>query len=311
MRAEWADRDADRGARYSYTTLPAIIAPDAAELIVYTARPPAGGEPIHHGVVRRPPRLPGDVARRPVVLVLPAHGATVTVGTAMAAVPLADTIRDDCVYVIAAYRGQTLDVEGSAFTSPADPGSVYDVDADDAMALLTAVLATDFLADAGRLAVAGYDRGGTAALLVGNRFPDLDLVVSLAAPTDFTLPTVRHMARAYLLGQSVGAFPAFEQVAAAVVEPLRGGAGDLAAARLALIRRSPAHFVAPPPFVFASHGFLDGTVPVAHGRALAGIQGTSESVYLEQAEHDHGSILTSNEVISTVSSLFIERVRDP
>jgi dipeptidyl aminopeptidase/acylaminoacyl peptidase len=245
------------------------------------------------------------------VLVLPAHGDAVSVSDALAGVPLADSLRDDAVYVISAYRGQTLEVGGQTFTSPADPAAAYDLDADDAMALLDAVLEGDILVDTSRVAVAGYDRGGSAALVAAERYPGLDLVTSLAAPTDFLLPSVRQLTRTYLLGQGTFGFPALEDVAAAVIDPLRAGGGDIATARLELIRRSPSYFVAPPPFVFAAHGTLDGVVAVAHGRALAGVQGTPDSVYLELEEHDHGSILTSSEVLTTASGLFIELVRDP
>src|SRR5687768_4939539 len=74
VRAEWAARDVDRDDRYEYAALPPVRVADGSDLIVYTGTAPGTGEVIHHGVVRLPPRLPGDVERRPVVLVLPVHG---------------------------------------------------------------------------------------------------------------------------------------------------------------------------------------------------------------------------------------------
>lgn len=311
VRAEWAARDAARSTRYTYTLAPAVRTADGADLIVYTVRAGATGDVLHHGVVRLPPRAGGDVAPRPVVLVVPPHTATLTLEAALSDVPLAGPPTQDVVHVVVAFRGQTLDVAGTAYASPADPAATYDLDVDDALALLDAVLAREPLADDARVAVAGYDRGGTAALLAAERDAPagLALVTSLAAPTDFFQPSVRQAARHYLTGTSTGALPAFDDVAATVLAPLRGGQGDLAAARRALLRRSPAYFVGPPPFVFAAHGALDPVVPVGHGRALSGVIGTEGASYLESEEDDHGSLPDSPTVVSTASSLFLERVR--
>ena len=311
VRAEWATRDAERDERYDYVTLPPVRAADGSDLIVYVGHAGAGGTVVHHGVVRLPPRLPGDVAPRPVVLVLPADSAGATVAGALATLPVERSLIDDFIHVVSSFRGQTLTVEGTPFTSPTDSSAAYDLDAEDALALLDEVLDTEPLADPGRVAISGYDRGGTAALIAGERMPGLRMVTSLAAPTDFFLPDMRHLARAYLRGESTGAFPAFADVAVSVLEPLRGGGGNIDAARMALLRRSPAHFAGPPPFIYAAHGFLDAVVPVSHGRALIDVIGTPEAVYSEHAEEDHPSLPRSQAVIATVTALFIEKVRDP
>jgi hypothetical protein len=311
VRAEWAARDAARDAGYLHDVLPAVPAPDGADLIVYVARDAASGAVLHHGVVRLPPRAPGDVERRPVILLLPRDAESLTVDDALLDLPIEPSIVNDFVYVLSSFRGQTLTVGGIDFTSPADSSAAYDLDADDALALLDHAIAAEPLIDPDRVAVAGYDRGGTAALQIAERTTGVSLVSSLAAPTDFFLPSVRALARSYLRGESVGAFPAFDEVARTVLDPLRDGGGDPGEARLALIRRSPAHFVAPPPFVFAAHGTLDAVVPVNHGRALAGVQGTPDAVYVEFEEHDHGSLPRGADVVATATVLFIEKVRDP
>jgi hypothetical protein len=308
VRAEWAARDADRDDRYGYLLLPPVRAADGSDLIVYTGSLPGPGDVVHHGVVRLPPREPGDTERRPVVLVLPEDGPSVDVAGALDNVPLESPVLDEVVFVIMAYRGQTLQVEGIDFTSPADSSAPYDLDTDDALALLSEVLGREPLADPDRVAVIGYDRGGSAALASAERSGTIDFIVSLAAPTDFFLPSVRQMARAYLLGQSTGTFPAFDDVAATALDPLRGGGGDLAAARLALLRRSPAYFAGPPPFIYAAHGTLDFVVPVAHGRALRDVTGTPEAVYSEYMEHDHDSLPNGPDVMARATVLFIEKV---
>jgi hypothetical protein len=251
------------------------------------------------------------VERRPTILLLPQESGSVTMTEALLDLPIEPSIVNDFVFVLSAFRGQTVTVEGTDYTSPADSGAAYDLDADDAMAMLERAIAVEPLIDPDRVAVAGYDRGGTAALQIAERMAGLSLVSSLAAPTDFFLPSVRALARSYLRGESVGAFPAFDHVARTVLDPLRNGGGDPGEARLALLRRSPAHFVAPPPFIFAAHGTLDAVVPVNHGRALAGVQGTPDAVYAEFEEHDHGSLPRGSDVVATATVLFIEKVRDP
>ena len=58
-----------------------------------------------------------------------------------------------------------------------------------------------------------------------------------------------------------------------------------------------------------AHGTLDFVVPVEHGRALDRLVGTG-SPYLEQEEASHESLPRDGEVVSTVSALLTERVRD-
>jgi hypothetical protein len=311
IRAEWPSLAGARAARYAYTVEATVEAADGADLVVYAGRDAASQAVLHYGFVRLPPRPPGDVARRPAVLVLPEDAAALTPEAALATLPLEGSVVDEFVYVALAYRGQALDVGGTTYASPPDPAAAYDLDAEDARAFFDAALARTPLADPARTAAVGYGRGGTAALLAEARGGPFDLVASLAAPTSFFLSSARDAAHVYLSSGAPGALPAFDDVAATVLDPLRGGGGDVAAARLALLRRSPAFFAGPPPFILAAHGVLDFVVPVAHGDALGLVQGEPEAVYLRRDEDDHASLVGAQEVVSTATGLFLDRVLDP
>ncbi len=311
VRAEFAERDRTRAARYAVTLDSTLAATDGAEAHVYALRERASNGVLAYGVVRLPLRTPGDVVRRPLLLVLPedalADDGPADAEAAVTTLPVEPSRREEYVYAVLAWRGRPLTVGGHTFRSPADPAAAYDLDPDDALALLDFVRAPgrEPLVDPGRVGAFGYGRGGGAALLVASRTgaADLfDLVVELAGPTDFFLDGVRADVRAYLRGAGLGRLPAFGDVVATVIEPLRADTSRYDEARLALLRRSPRYFVEPPPYVIAAHGVLDSVVPVAHGDALLAIVGTTEALYLRQDEADHRSLPTDAEVVSTVTT---------
>lgn len=306
VRATFAARDAARASLYDVTLEDdALTADDGAELHVYAVRESASGDVLAYGAVRLPDVPSSDVRQRPVLLVLPEDGP-VDAEAAIAALPFASSLREDYVYAVVAYRGQALTAGRREFTSPADPAAAYDLDTDDALALLDAVRTSEDLVEREEVGVFGYGRGGGVALLVESRPSTqalLDLVVELAGPTDFFLQSVRDDTRAYLTNGSTGRLPAFGDVATTVLAPLRDGGLTPSEARLALLRRSPRYFTAPPPFIVAAHGLLDSVVPVGHGDVLDTVQGTPGGLYLRQEEASHSTLLTDQEVVSTVTSL--------
>ena len=267
----------------------------------------ARGDTAFVGAIRQPPRLPGDQRARPLLLVL-SYGPDVELATALGVPPLRDDLQDEFVTVVAGYRGGGLRVDGRTYTSDlaADP---YDTDARDAAALVAYARARagEDRADPSRLVVVGWGRGGTAALLASLRGLQSQLVVTLGAPTDFFLPSVRADARRFLLGQPLSRLPEVESVLLASAGALRDGEASLAEARRALLARSPAYGGALSTYVVAAHGDADIRVPVEHGRRLAGA-GDLEDVYLEIGGVDADGILRSDEVISTVSNLICQRV---
>lgn len=249
------------------------------------------------GAVRQPPREVGDTRTRPAFLFL-GDGPDADVASLAAALPIDPALRSEFVSLFLAYRGGSLTVGGRTFHSTVSPGP-YDADADDALAFLSGLrsLATPEPVDFGCLVAAGHGRGGTVTLLAIERAkergdPLPTLAISLAAPTDFFLRRVQEAGRRYLLGGEAGSIPGLDGVLAQTVGRVRTGEATLQDARLDLLRRSPAYFVAPPPFIVGAHGGRDAIVPIEHGRALDGLVGTPDAVFFALPEVDHETILS-------------------
>jgi dipeptidyl aminopeptidase/acylaminoacyl peptidase len=86
-------------------------------------------------------------------------------------------------------RGQSLaiTVNGTEYTTPISEGrhcDAFDQGADDAIAFLNIIEATEQKADASRVAVRGGSRGGTVALLMGERDERVKMAVAIVGPTD-------------------------------------------------------------------------------------------------------------------------------
>jgi hypothetical protein len=144
---------------------------------------------------------------------------------------------------------------GPTRTSGGTP-SPWDYDVDDAMALLSAVLARDEFAgavDAERVGALGFSRGGNTALLHNARDARVDAVTDYFGPADFTNGAVQQLALVVTGPESdirTGALglPGAAFLYANVLLPLQGPGGayddaaDYGAARLAIIRRSASLF---------------------------------------------------------------------
>jgi hypothetical protein len=258
--------------------------------------------------VRLPPRAPGDLRPRALLLVLPdGDTGTSTALLTKGALPISSEIRDDLVFALLAYRGTPLDVEGQPFTSDAEQ-SPYDFDTDDALAFLGFVrsLGLSVLVDRERVGVLGVGRGGGTALLTEPRTDAYDVVVDLAGPTDLFHESFQDTVTALLQGRDGGDFPGIEALAEEIVYPLRDSTLTIAQARFALLLRSPRYFAAVPPFAAVVHATGDFVVPVAHSRVLdldPGGGPTDEPtwIYLELEEEDHTSFLDQQSVILLVT----------
>ena len=145
--------------------------------------------------------------------------------------------------------------------------SPWDRDVDDAMALLSSVLANVPEADSGRVAVVGRSRGGGVALLMAARDRRVKAVADLYGPTDFFLPQVRTLAKR-AVGSSVPRLPGAGYLADSVLFALRDGRTTVARARQELLRRSVVYFADRLPAVQAHHGSDDRKVHVAHADRL-------------------------------------------
>jgi hypothetical protein len=86
------------------------------------------------------------------------------------------------VILAPAVRGEKLLFGGQVYASEGDPADSWDGAADDAISFLNAGLQHCFEADAGRIQAFGKSRGGTVAMLVGERDPRIKSVVSWSGP---------------------------------------------------------------------------------------------------------------------------------
>lgn len=92
-------------------------------------------------------------------------------------------------FALPSLRGQSLslDVNGIKYETQVADGDhcdAFDGAADDVIALLNVIEGTETNIDVQRSAVRGGSRGGTVALLVGERDPRIKAVVAIASPTN-------------------------------------------------------------------------------------------------------------------------------
>ena len=252
---------------------------DATVYVVAHTMATGPGAPLtHYGLVR----VPDGAAGWPVLVVHHGGDDGVAVGAPGGAGETSNgslraMARDfpdlfaSTVQVLPTYRAETLHTDGLAalggpYTSGGTP-SPWDYDVDDAMGLLSAVLALpafDAAADAGRVAALGFSRGGGVALLQAARDARVDAVADFYGPTDFFGTSLRPLAVGLLGGlPSALSYPGALYLLEEVLRPLQGPGADYAAARLEVLRRSPAYFTARLPHTLALHHHGDAVVPVA------------------------------------------------
>jgi|GEM_PF-4862964 len=306
--AAWAARDAAASAPALRPVLEEVtrtVGPDGAEIVVLAAfaRGATGArDTLFVAATRLPLRAPGDVRRRPLVVVLPEGPSDA--GTLPTQAALTDSRADEVVMATVAPRGATLSAGERTFGTGVAPGEPYLTDTDDARTLLAALPDLELLADATRLGVVGHGRGGTAALaLAARRVPSLGLAVALGAPTSFVTAGVRDDARAFLTsGAPRSTIPALTALLAATVGAVQSGTATLDEARADLLVRSPGAFVRPPPLLVVAHGDLDTVVPVSQLGGLTEIAGEPDAVVLRLPEATHETVQTHPEVVSLVTA---------
>lgn len=200
------------------------------------------------------------------------------------------------IYVLPSFRGETLLVGDRSYLSEGDRADGWDGAADDGIALLSAALTVTPEADPSRVCVLGKSRGGSVALLMGERDPRVDCVVDWAGPTDwFSLMAGGGWTQAELVKDGLRNRSAPHQVAGQFIErflsaPISRSQG-LAETRRHLLASSPLHFAASLPRTQLHYGEDDVMVPVVNGRVLSGQmgirpQGCLEAFFYANAGHD-------------------------
>ena len=269
--AVWRSRAGGRADRYAYVEVARGTDTGGALLVVFEGRLAqlAGTPAAHHVLLRVPACAPGAVCSYPLLLVSPRYLRA----TAAALLLNGDTdapLPTEAAQAVVTLRGGTLEALGETFRS-AVPENPYDFDSEDALAALDALVRSEALpqeVDAGRIAWAGFGRGGTIALLAAARDRRIDAVAAWAAPTSFLLPTVADDVERTLRGGAPSSLPAFDPLYRDIIFPIRGDSARLADARGELLLRSPlyaADALAPTLLV---HSPQDRTVPFEHADRL-------------------------------------------
>ena len=196
------------------------------------------------------------------------HGGDsgVDVGDVDVIVHFLGELRDRFVYVIPSFRSERLEFDDSVWISTG-PGSHWDYDVDDSLALLNVALELTPQAKAEGVSIIGGSRGAGVAMLAGIRDERIENIVAFFGPTDFFDDWVRQIVREAALGRP----PKLTGVAymdSTFVQPYMRGEIEMAELRLELVRRSSVLFAEDLPAVQLHHGDSDETVAVTQAYSM-------------------------------------------
>lgn len=219
---------------------------------------------------------------------------------------------NEYVIVVPSFRSETLTFQGVTYQSEGEP-SPWDLDVDDALALLNSVLVTIPEADPGRIGVLGFSRGACVALLMAIRDPRISLVVEFFGPTDFFGMFVREIVEEALDGAPRD-LPGIDHLNTRFIQPLAQGNLTIDEVRLELVRRSPVYYAERLPDVQIHHGTADTTVPVSEAeRLIAVMEGLGRGLPDFDARiyvgGGHNPLLLPGSIEQAVA--FVARLREP
>lgn len=177
------------------------------------------------------------------------------------------------VVFLPAVRGEQLLFDGKTYPCEGDPDDSWDGATDDAIAFLSAGLASCPEADPNRIVVFGKSRGGAVAMLLGERDPRVRAIASWSGPAGWmeNMPqfgwTQFELVREGIRAKS----PPYSTPGQAIrtfFKPAIDGKMDLAQVRDRLIASSPIYFLSQLPPAQLHYGENDYDVPTEEGRSL-------------------------------------------
>ena len=259
VEAEWAGRD---------------ITPDESGIVVkeeFTAGSWTGSMQVvwhriddvtHYGAII----APADDRPRPVLLYLHGGDGGVSVNEIKLVYEAVPALRDEFVLVVPSFRSEPLYAGGQTYRSGGAP-SPFDGDVDDTLALLNLALSLVDQADPERIAAIGFSRGATVAMMAAVRDPRIDAVVEFFGITDFFGEFVQELAVNALRGD-LAPLPAVDDLDSEIIQPLKTSRLAIAAARQALLIRSPLRFAERLPALQIHHGLMDPIIPSSEAEAM-------------------------------------------
>jgi len=200
----------------------------------------------------------------------------------------------DYVYIVPCFRGEKLLFDGKAFDADGDRSNALDGATDDALALLNVALTFTKQIDPQKIFAFGHSRGGTLALLCGERDKRIKYVLDWSGPADWfhsmgqggwtDQEEVVHglQIKADLAGTGGQFIERF-------LMPSIQGKNNLEEVRHHIIASSPLYFLKQLRHVQIHYGIEDEVVPLVNGKqivkALAGRKDFSNFFHPE-AGHD-------------------------
>jgi len=261
VRAEWAARDTEPVDMVLEGSEDFMLGSVPATVRILSHAIPGGR---HYGAVV----TAEGAAASSLPVVVYAHGGDQGVSTselALVAFALGD-VSAGFAWVVPSFRSETLRTAEGTWQSGGQ-ASPWDLDVDDAMALLGAALGEAPETDADRVGVLGFSRGAGVGLLMGIRDARVDRVVEFFGPTDFFGPYIRTVVEEALDG-SLRNLPGLPALNDRFIQPYAAGSLTVAEARTELVRRSAVLFAADLPELQIHHGTLDEVVEVSQAERL-------------------------------------------
>ncbi len=200
------------------------------------------------------------------------------------------------IVALPAFRGNTLVIGDHTYASAGTPTRAWDGAADDALAFLNVVLNQVPEADTTRICAYGKSRGGTIALLVGERDERIDCVVNWAGPSEW----FGHMGtfgwslqeqvewalwERWEPGRGWGSSDQF--IDWYLHEPIAQGAPGLTETRHRILASSPLYFLETLPATEMHYGVEDRSVPITNAEALQRAHTTRGSSPVPFEVHSH------------------------
>jgi pimeloyl-ACP methyl ester carboxylesterase len=225
----------------------------------------------HYGVVRYPARYN---AQGSYPVLVENHGGNNGVGVNIlgrySGLNGSATCYQNCFIVVPSYRGEELRGAPGLGTllSEGEPDTI-DLDVDDVMSLISAVLENIPGADEDRIIASGGSRGGGVTYLLAARDPRVSTAIVLFGASDHLHSTILQDAESIAANGGPARNPVLNTSYVYGVEPYLDRKLTFQEARLALIRRSVVYFLERVAPLQVHHGERDSAVDVLHGQAVA------------------------------------------